>query len=772
MSGGTPIQGPWPARDPEGLPLANALELDQDSQQAELVEDDQHYEEWEEPRPHNFPRIIGATLLVLIAIAWVALVGWTQYVAFLPTTSILPLVAEIALQISPPLALIGLVWLLLIRTPQAESARITRTIDDLRAEEARFGLIIESFANRINQGRDSIIEQNDRLMELGHDAASRLTHIGETVRVEVEGIARHSSTLKASAAAARADMAVLLADLPKANVQTRQITTSLKEAGISAHEQAGALDAQLASLIVRGREAEEVAGGAAQKLAAHLARMEGVSETAGMRMADAAAEMTSAVDGALQRAADALSIAREGMETQGAAMLAMVEQGQAALARTGAESTDAMASRVEEITGRVDSMAARFAEQDGMSRDMLERISSEVAQIEDRIAALGHGTTRTTEQAIAALTSLGDRTQDMARSVDAGTQSADAMIARAETLLTALDATAREIDETLPAALARFNATADETHAKTKSIAPDFETLLTASDATLARLREADDLIKAQRASLDDHMAAASASLDESRTHADQLAQTLESFEDRARTLAEATGPQLIEALLRVKDTANQAADHARIAIADVIPQSAAALGEKAREALTKALTQQVEEQIGELTKLTERSVQAAQQASDRLMRQMMTVAETANELETRVHEAKEEVTRSNEGNFARTMSLLIESLNSTAIDVTKIFSNEVTDSSWAAYLRGDRGVFTRRAVRLLDAGEVREIARNYDEDMEFREQVNRYIHDFESMLRNILTTRDGGPLSVTLLSSDAGKLYVALAQGIERLRT
>jgi hypothetical protein len=38
-------------------------------------------------------------------------------------------------------------------------------------------------------------------------------------------------------------------------------------------------------------------------------------------------------------------------------------------------------------------------------------------------------------------------------------------------------------------------------------------------------------------------------------------------------------------------------------------------------------------------------------------------------------------------------------------------------------------------------------------------------------MLRQLLSTRDGHALSVTLLSSDMGKLYVALAQGIERLR-
>ena len=74
--------------------------------------------------------------------------------------------------------------------------------------------------------------------------------------------------------------------------------------------------------------------------------------------------------------------------------------------------------------------------------------------------------------------------------------------------------------------------------------------------------------------------------------------------------------------------------------------------------------------------------------------------------------------------------------------------------------------------MRLLDAGDTREIARLYDADPAFNEHVNRYIHDFEAMLRHILALRDGSTLGVTLLSSDMGKLYVALAQAIERLRT
>jgi hypothetical protein len=153
------------------------------------------------------------------------------------------------------------------------------------------------------------------------------------------------------------------------------------------------------------------------------------------------------------------------------------------------------------------------------------------------------------------------------------------------------------------------------------------------------------------------------------------------------------------------------------------------------------------------------------------LTRQLLVMSETAAAIEGRIAEDQAEREQQASENLTRRVTLLIESLNSTAIDINKILSNEVADSAWAAYLKGDRGVFTRRAVRLLDSGEARAIQRHYEEEADFRDQVNRYVHDFEAMLRRVLAERDGATLGVTLLSSDMGKLYVALSQGIERLR-
>ena len=151
---------------------------------------------------------------------------------------------------------------------------------------------------------------------------------------------------------------------------------------------------------------------------------------------------------------------------------------------------------------------------------------------------------------------------------------------------------------------------------------------------------------------------------------------------------------------------------------------------------------------------------------------QLALVNELAGNLENRVSVARERAEEQVDNDFARRVALITESLNSNAIDIAKSLSGDVSDTAWASYLRGDRGVFTRRAVRLLDNRQAREIAELYDEDADFRNNVNRYIHDFEAMLRTLLSTRDGNALAVTLLGSEVGKLYVAMAQALERLRT
>lgn len=200
-----------------------------------------------------------------------------------------------------------------------------------------------------------------------------------------------------------------------------------------------------------------------------------------------------------------------------------------------------------------------------------------------------------------------------------------------------------------------------------------------------------------------------------------------------------------------------------------------AVLSERLEQDSKAALASVIETEASRLAAVIEETVaRAAEKGRDstrQLREQLAKVDELAGNLENRVARARERAQEQVDSDFARRVALITESLNSTAIDVAKVLSAEVADTAWAAYMRGDRGIFTRRAVSLLDSSEAKTVLQHYERNREFREHVNHYIHDFEGMLRQLLSTRDGNALGVTLLSSDMGKLYVALAQAIERLR-
>ncbi len=728
------------------------------------------------PEDDTEPPIRDRRPLMFALVAWICALGWLFAVgvsnanalnANLPLATVVSMVRDAA----PPLILIVVLYLLAVRDVRSQGARFARLSEALRAEYNRLERALVAASDRVDAEKTAVGDQIDRLMSVGEGAATRLHAIADKLKADLDGASGDAHSLHQSALGARGELSALLSDIPRARALTLDLTTALDAAGLSAYERAGALDAQVAVLVARGREADEIAGSAAQKLAAHLARVEGTSSTAGAHLVQAAETMTAAIDAALGRAADAGDAARRGMEAQGAAMRALVEQGEAALSKTGADAAEAVALRVADVTERLHALGALLDNHAATSGKTIDHIGEGIDRIDERFAAIDQTADARNDRLAATLAALATHATTLAGSLDSGAASAETMIGRTETLLTALDAASRDIGETLPAALTTFDSHADASRAKVAELGPEVARITREASSALDRLLEAEAALAKQHAALDELAAHVDSRLSASKTAAGELVETVEQADRKTREIADGAGVTLVEAMVRVRETAQAAADRARDALGAIVPETADRMSAAVKAALSERIRGEVEGHIAELATTADRAVAAASDASDRLMRQMLTIAETSAQVEARIASAHTEIDEADRDSFARRVALLIESLNSTAIDVTKILSNDVTDSAWSAYLKGDRGIFTRRAVRLLDAGEVREIGRHYNEEPEFREQVNRYIHDFEAMLRNVLATRAGSPLGVTLLSSDMGKLYVALAQAIERLR-
>jgi hypothetical protein len=706
----------------------------------------------------------------LVVLGWIGAMLWLARtdLAALGTVALVEFIAALCV---PP-ALIAILLVLAMRTSSAEARRFGDVARAMRAEAASLERTVAVLSNTIATNRQSIAEQTNALMTMGDGALTKLSAIGMGMSEQVGVANEHATKLAEAASGAHSSLSVLLAILPRAHGETIDMARQLDATGVSATERAAALGAELSALAERGREAEDIAGGAAQKLAAHLARMEATSETAGARLEAVTGEMSTAVDALLGRTAGAVDEARKGIAAQGDAMLAMLSANQAALDSAGRDSAEVLAERIASIEGQIERLAARLGEQREAGDTMLGDLDRGITAVSARIDDLhGRGIERTQTLA-ASISALGGSADAMTEALKTGDAMATSAIDTTERLLLALDAAAREIDETLPDALVRLDTRIASSRKVVSDAKPELMALVTAAESTHDAIEAIAQVIAGQRTTLDTLSRSLLETLTSGREKADALGVMVEETIGRTHRFAEEAAPRLVEALLRVRDTASAAADRARETLATVIPEAAMALEKESAAAMRRATDTALTEQIAAIGEAADAAADAAARASERLTQQMLKIADSTAMVESHIEDARAEREKADKDSFARRVSLLIEALNSASIDIAKSFSTEVSDSAWAAYLKGDRGVFTRRAVRLLDAGEAREIARLYDSDSEFREQVNRYIHDFEAMLRTILAQRDGSPLGVTLLSSDMGKLYVALAQAIERLRT
>jgi len=713
----------------------------------------------------------AATILgVLLSLTWI---GGAMFLAWptLANTSPVQLTGFIAALCVPP-ALIGILLLLALRTSTAEARRFGRTAQGMRNEAASLERSVAALSETIDANRARLAEQVTTLIAIGDGAAVKLGTIGAGLADQVAQSDAHARTLADAAQAAQARLEVLTTMLPRAHRETDDLAQSLERTGLSAATHAAALDAQLTALAERGRDADNLASGAAQRLAAHMTRMEATGETAGARLEQVTEKMSEAVDGLLGRTADAVDEARKGIAAQGDAMLAMLGTNQAALDRVGHDSAEALSARIAAIEALIDRIADRLSDQRTASDAIIHELDSGISHVSGRLDSMHSQGIERTQTLAASISALGGSADAMTEALKTGDDMARVTITTTEHLLVALDAAAREIDETLPDALARLDDRIAGSRRVVTEAKPELLALVTAAESTHDAIEAIAQVISGQRDLVDKLSGTMIATLNNGRIKADEIGQMVDDTIGRTNLFAEEAAPRLVEALLRVRDTASAAADRARETLASVIPEAAEALEAASGSAMRRATEAALEQQIAAIGKAADDAADAATRASERLTHQMLNIADSTAVVESRIEEARVEREAADKDSIGKRVSLLIEALNSASIDITKSFSTEVTDSAWAAYLKGDRGVFTRRAVRLVDASEARDILRLYDDDMAFREQVNRYIHDFEAMLRAILSQRDGSPLGVTLLSSDMGKLYVALAQAIERLRT
>ncbi len=715
-------------------------------------------------------QVLGWALSIL-ALLWTGYTAWSagRSLADEPLTS--PAIAQWVAILAGPLALMGLVWLMFGRTRRKEAERFTRSVVAMRSEARALQDVLGALSHQIGENHRALGQMAGDLMGLGDQAATRLGAVTADLNAGSQALAEHGAALDRAAEAARTDIGVLLADLPQAEDSARRMADTLREAGRSAVEQAGAFEEQVGQLATQAQQADAIVHEASERLLSHLTHIESAGAAAALRVTEAGTESTSAIDALLARSAEALAEIRGGIDAQASAVSALVAQSQAGIGRAGIDASELLGERLASAGNALDGLTTRIAEQERASQRLMADLDTGLSALDERFLDLARSGDERATHVQTALNRLRNELEALTATTTGQDSSLDGLADRTQRLREGLDELGQVLAGQMSTTLGEAEAGAARLQASAEAARPNVEQMRDAAIEAANRIESGASNVEAQQERLAALMTSVDLGVSQAEQRLAELSASIAAASDEAGRLSGETGPALVSALVQVREAASHAAERAREAIAKVIPESAGELSKQTRAALEKAVRDSVESKLTELDQVATRAVENAREASDRLTAQMLSIGQSAAALEAHIERSREAQRQDSGEEFARRVSLLMDSMHSASIDVQKILSDEVDEKAWNHYLKGNRGVFTRRAVRLLGGTEARQISAQYESDLEFQNAVNHYVHDFEAMLRRVLHERDGGMIAVTLMSSDMGKLYAALAQAVDKRR-
>lgn len=698
-------------------------------------------------------------LIVALAAGWTGYFVWTNMPllkAGVTGTSLINLISVWA----TPAMFLAVLWLIAMRSSRAEAFRFRDVALSLRTESEALEARMRTVNEEISLARSFLAENARELETIGKQSSQNLMEAAQVLTSALSDSDAKAKTLEAVSGAATSNLEQLRKHLPVVTSAAKDVTNQIGSAGNNAQLQIKSLIAGLARVGEVGTSTRAYIDEVGIRADAVSEQLENISRGTADSLNDASLM-------AEKRAAAAARL----LDTATANMTLQIGNVDSELGRILTDSK----VKIEENVGLLKQAMADVTSQ---SEDEKLRISTIIRDIEshltataDTISEIDKASTDQTAKLAFAVSALGVSAKEVNAELVGSHSQTGHLLERADTLLSSLNTINSAISGTITNSMGQIDQQLSNTKERLEAATGSARELSGQSSELLKVTSSLSALIEEQSVKIDKIMRDSDEHFTSRHEQANALSATLNETRALIETITGVTNGVLVSSLQRVREVTQTAAVESRKIVEDELVHVADRLADQNRVALENAVESQIKVINGQVQNAIERNISLSESSTLQLTAQLRELDELADNLEKRIADSRNNFDGIDDDSFARRMVLLTESLNSTSIDVAKILSNEVTDTAWAAYLKGDRGVFTRRAVRLLDAGESRAIAAHYGQDAEFREHVNRYIHDFEAMMRILLSTRDGNAICVTLLSSDVGKLYVALAQAIERLR-
>ena len=245
----------------------------------------------------------------------------------------------------------------------------------------------------------------------------------------------------------------------------------------------------------------------------------------------------------------------------------------------------------------------------------------------------------------------------------------------------------------------------------------------------------------------------------------------LDRLRAEAGMLAAETADQIDPQFARIRALADESAGAMRAVLSGVVAETSRALDAAGAASAETAFGAPIRIQLAAIEDASARADGAAQGAALRIAGETASLGRAVDALEAKVAEMDTRLDVRARDTLSARSTRLLGMLQEASVDVAGLLSIDAGEGAWMRYLRGDRSLFARRTARLIDRETITRIARHYTYDVRFQEEATRYLEIFETLTRRLLSDPDGEALTAAMVSSDLGKVYVAIARATGRWR-
>jgi hypothetical protein len=709
-----------------------------------------------------------------IAIAWAATAAAAVLFEPLPPLSA-HAIAALAAALLPPAALTLLVVALL---PAAGHSLALAELEP-RLAEAR--AITESLAREAQHLDASLASSSARIAALA--ASAHLPQLSERAIAFEQSAARvvagGESTQRIVTAFAEA--------LPALERTIAAVDTTLRAVSTDSANQFRAIEAMMAAVQTHNHDAVATAATTLGDLNALLARIDEASVRNTSALSKRAYALDAAIDGVLERSTAAVDGIHKRVVEQLTAMNGGLEGAGRHLSLLGDDGARLFGQRLEMLRQTSDDLQARTAAHAADSDRLQASMSAWLDAIESRFESTGAAGTAIVatladtvaaqadalEQRLAAVRATSGSTADAMATRIAAIESALAALAipldSADTALAALEARTGHFGEAFSQTEALLAARLADTRESMATLGKEAQQLMDSVTALGASASDGAGLVEDAAAELTKQRDAVMQLSSELAGHFEAASIRVAAIETAAAIAAEGITSGLGAEVARIANATESAAAAMRASLAQVVNEAVATLETSAPSRAELAFGAPLRAHITAIESASERAAAAGQHSASRLAALSLSLVETIGMVEARIDAVDTRFELRARDSMAAQAMRIIRQLQASAVDLAELLGLSISEADWQRHLRGDGSIIAQSLAGQLNPDVARQMVRLFQHDPAYRSEASRFCTQFEAMIRQLLGNQDGEALAATLLSSDIGKIYAAMANASGR---